>query len=118
MANGLVAEDRTALPVLERDANAPTAQLRTVLAAGEAFLSHSEYAKAAVFYQKALGMPGADRNLLQTRLGIAQIGLGQSDAARETLGKVEGPRALVAQMWAAYAGQKAPVATGGAATGS
>jgi len=118
MANGLVAEDRTALPVLERDANAPTAQLRTVLAAGEAFLSHSEYAKAAAFYQKALGMPGADRNLLQTRLGIAQIGLGQSDAARETLGKVEGPRALVAQLWAAYASQKAPVATGGAATGS
>ncbi len=118
MANGLIAEDRTALPLLERDANAPAAQLRTVLAAGEAFLSHSEYAKAAAFYQKALGMPGADRNLLQTRLGIAQIGLGQSDAARETLGKVEGPRALVAQLWAAYAGQKASAATGGGATGN
>lgn len=117
-ANKFVNEDRSALPVLERDANASGAKLSTVLAAGEAFLSRSEYAKASGFYQKALGMPGADRNLLQTRLGIAQIGLGQSDAARETLGKVEGPRALVAQLWAAYAGQKAAVATGGAATGS
>lgn len=118
MANSLVNEDRTALPVLERDANAASAQLRTVLAAGEAFLSHSEYAKAAAFYQKALGMPGADRNLLQTRLGIAQIGLGQSDVARETLGKVEGPRALVARLWAAYAGQKTAAPMGGGATGS
>ncbi len=116
-ANNFVNEDRTALPVLERDANASAAQLSTVLAAGDSFLSRSEYAKAAAFYQKALGMPGADRNLLQTRLGIAQIGLGQSDAARETLGKVEGPRALVAQLWAAYAGQKVAATTGGAASG-
>lgn len=118
MANGLIAEDRTALPVLERDANAATAQLRTVLAAGEAFLSHGEYAKAAGFYQKALGMPGVDRNLVLTRLGIAQVGLGQGDAARENLGKVEGPRALVAQLWAAYAGQKSSAPAAGApATG-
>jgi len=117
MANGLIAEDRTALPVLERDANAASAQLRTVLAAGEAFLSHAEYAKAAGFYQKALGMPGVDRNLVLTRLGIAQVGLGQGDAARENLGKVEGPRALVAQLWAAYAGQKSSGPTGAPATG-
>lgn len=111
-ASGLIAEDQKALPVLERDANAPTARLRTVIAAGDTFLSYGEYAKAAGFYERSLTMPEVDRNLALTRLGIAQIGAGDIAAARATLAKVEGPRAPIAMLWTAYA-EQAGGATGG-----
>ena len=52
-------------------------------------------------------MPGADRDLVLTRLGIAQIGLKNYDAARETLGKVTGARMPVARLWSAFARQQA-----------
>ena len=109
-ASGLIAEDRAALPSLERDANAPAAKLRTVLAAGDTFLSYGEYAKAAGFYERALSMPEVDRNLALTRLGIAQIGSGNAEAARATLAQVDGPRAPIAMLWSAYASQVATAA--------
>ncbi len=111
-ASGLIAQDRAALPALERDANAPSARLRTIVAAGDTFLSYGEYAKAAGFYERALALPDVDRNLALTRLGIAQIGAGNTAAARETFAKVEGNRAPIAKLWSAYAQQQ-----GGAAGG-
>lgn len=113
LATNLIAQDKTALPVLERDANAPTAQLRTVLAAADTMLAYGEYAKAAAFYEKALGLPNADRNLVLTRLGIAQIGAGNHPAAQQTLAKIEGARIPVARLWTAYSVQQASGATGG-----
>jgi len=112
VATGLIAADRAELPALERDANAAAAQLRTVTAAGDAFLSYGEYAKAAGFYEKSLGMAGVDRNLALTRLGIAQVGQGNTVAARETFAKVEGERAPVAMLWSAYAAQQGGTAAG------
>lgn len=106
-ASSLIAEDRAALPTLERDANAPAAKLRTVLAAGDTFLSHGEYAKAAGFYERALTMGEVDRDLALTRLGIAQIGAGDAEAARATFAKVGGQRAPIAMLWSAYASQTA-----------
>lgn len=113
LANNLIAQDKTALPGLERDANAPTAQLRTVLAAADTLLGYGEYAKAAAFYEKAAGLPGADRNLVLTRLAIAQIGLGSHADAQQTLAKIEGARVPVARLWSAYATRQAAGATGG-----
>lgn len=114
LANNLIAQDKTTLPGLEKDANAPTAQLRTVMAAGDAMLSYGEYAKAAGFFEKALGMAGADRNLVLTRLGIAQVGLGDGAAAQASFAKIEGARVPVARLWTAYAKQMgAAPATGG-----
>lgn len=110
-AEGLIAEDRAALPSLERDANKPGALLRTVLAAGDTTLSYGEYAKAAGFYEKALTMAGVDRDLALTRLGIAQIGAGNAEAARATLAQVQGQRAPIAMLWSAYANQTAGEAT-------
>ncbi|MFO6447358.1 hypothetical protein ACLBKU_09470 [Erythrobacter sp. NE805] len=118
LATNLIAQDKTALPVLERDASAASAQLRTVMAAADALLSYGEYAKAAGFYEKALGLPGADKNLVLTRLGIAQVGTGNTAAARETFAKIEGPRVPVARLWSAYAAQQAAGAGTSAATGS
>lgn len=118
LAAGLVAQDRAALPTLERDANASTAKLRTIIAAGDTFLSYGEYAKAAGFYEKSLALPDVDRDLALTRLGIAQIGAGNSAAAVATLAKVQGSRAPVAMLWSTYAQQQAKAAAGGGATGA
>ncbi|MFN4019194.1 MAG: hypothetical protein ACK4IC_01605 [Erythrobacter sp.] len=106
-ANGRIKTDMAELPVLERDANAAAAGVRTVFAAGDAFLSYGEYAKAAGFYQKSLGMAGVDRNAALTRLGIAQIRMGDYAAAQASLRQVDGMRAPIARLWSAYAAQQA-----------
>lgn len=113
VATSRIAADKAELPVLERDASAASAQGRTVVAAGDVFLSYGEYGKAATYYEKALGIAGVDRNLALTRLGIAQIGKGDTAAARESLGQVEGTRLPVARLWGAYAAQQAGAASGG-----
>lgn len=118
-ANGLIAADKAALPTLERDANAATAKLRTVMAAGDTFLSYGEYAKAAGFYEKSLTLADVDRDTSLTRLGIAQIGAGNFEAAQATFAQVSGLRVPIARLWTAYAEQQAKPATAtGAATGS
>lgn len=104
-ANGRIREDRADLPALERDANAAGASLRTVTAAGSAFVSYGEYGKAAGFYQRALDMAGVDRNEALTRLGISQVGMGDYAAARATLDQVTGNRMSIAKLWIAYANQ-------------
>lgn len=110
-ANGRIKTDMAELPALERDANAAAAGVRTVFAAGDAFLSYGEYAKAAGFYQKSLGMAGVERNTALTRLGIAQIRMGDYAAAQATLTQVDGARAPIARLWSAYAAQQAAAAT-------
>lgn len=116
-ANGRIASDRADLPALERDAAAPGAQLRTVMAAANAFYSYGDYSKAARFYEKALSMPGVDTAEALNRLGMAQIQLGDYAAAQETLAKVQGPRAPIAKIWAAFAAQKAGPANDGPSLG-
>ena len=106
IASGRIAADRAELPALERDANAGAATYRTVVAAGDAFLSYGEFAKAATYYEKSLSLAGVDRNLALNRLGIAQIAAGNAVAARATLAQVEGVRAPIAKLWGAYAAQK------------
>jgi hypothetical protein len=106
-ANGRIKADQAELPALERDANAAAAGVRTVFAAGDAFLSYGQYGKAAGFYEKSLGMAGVDRNTALTRLGIAQVGVGDYAAAQATLAKVDGTRAPLARLWMAYAMQSA-----------
>ena len=113
-ATGRIESDRADLPALERDAMAADAGLRTVVAAGGAFLSYGEYAKAETFYERALGMAGVDTNEALTRLGIAQIGLGKFDDARATFGRVSGNRLPIAKLWIAYANEveaSAPTST-------
>ncbi|MCU0949209.1 MAG: hypothetical protein MUF47_13335 [Porphyrobacter sp.] len=106
IASGRIAADRADLPALDRDAKAASATYRTVVAAGDAFLSYGDAAKAAGFYEKALTLGGADRNLVLTRLGIAQIAAGDAAAAQANLAQVEGTRAPIAKLWGAHAAQK------------
>ena len=81
--------------------------MRTVVAAGDAFLSYNEYTKAEVFYTKASTMPGADKNEILTRLGISQLEQGKFDAAMESFAQVGGNRLPIARLWTAYTTQKA-----------
>lgn len=106
VANNRVAGDRSELPSLEADASAQGAGLRTVVAAGDAFYSYGEYTKAAGFYEKSLTMPGVDAGRILTRLGMSQVQLGQFDAAKATLAKVEGARMPIARLWSTYAEQQ------------
>lgn len=104
-ANTRIASDKADLPALERDARSGTS-LATVVAAGDAFLSYGDMAKAEEFYAKALTLPGVDAPRILTRLGIAQTDLGKYDEAIATFGKVEGNRKQIAELWATYAAQK------------
>lgn len=106
-ASGRIRADRAELPALERDARAGSAGIRTVLAAGDAFLSYGENAKAEEFYSKAIAMPGVNAAQTLTRLGIAQVGLGKHAEAKASFAKVQGSRAAIAMLWSTYADQMA-----------
>lgn len=106
-ATSRLAADKTELPALQRDAGAASAKLVTVMAAADTLLSYGKGADAATLYEKALGMPGANKELVLTRLGIAQIDQGKFADAQATLAKVTGPRQPIAALWALYAAQKA-----------
>ncbi|MBC2650773.1 tetratricopeptide repeat protein [Novosphingobium aerophilum] len=107
IAQARLAADKASLPPLEKDALLPTASTATVMAAGDAFLSYDQWAKAEGFYQTALGKPGVDADRALTRLGIAQFEQGKFADAQATFGKVNGVRKPIAQLWAIFAGQKA-----------
>ena len=95
------------LGALESDATASGASASLAVAAGDAYLNFDNGAKAAELYELALTRPDVDRGLALTRLGIAQVKAGNYAAAQETLDKVQGQRASIAKLWAAYARQQA-----------
>lgn len=106
-ASGRIAADKASLAGYEADARKGGATLATVTGAADALLSYGEAAKAADLYAIALGKPGVDAALANTRLGIAQVDLGKYAEAQATLAKVTGPRQPIAQLWSTYAAQKA-----------
>ena len=106
-AAGRIAADRASLAGLERDGGAPAATVATIMAAGDAFLSYGEAAKAERFYTAALAKPGVDTPRVQTRLGIAQYDLGKYADAQATFAKVTGPRTAIARLWGIQAAAKA-----------
>ena len=98
---------RADLAGLERDAKASGASASLAMAAGNSFLNFEDGAKAAELYELALTRPDVDRNAALTRLGIAQVHTGDYAAAKATFDKVEGNRASIASLWAAYAARQA-----------
>lgn len=109
IAEGRIAADRADLPALERDARAASSTAVTASAAGDAFLSYGQVAKAEEMYRIALGKPGVDTQRVLTRLGIAQADQGKIDEAVVTFAKIEGPRKAIADLWTLYARQNASV---------
>lgn len=107
VATGRIAADKADLPGLERDARAAGASGLTLSAAGDAFLSYGEAAKAEEFYQMALTKPGIEKDRVLTRLGIAQFDQGRYAEAAATFDQVSGSRKEIARLWSIYAAQKA-----------
>lgn len=70
--------------------------------AGDVFLSNDDFAQSAQMYQLALDKGVKDRELILSRLGMAQAIAGQAAEAQATLKQVTGPRAVVARLWMAY----------------
>lgn len=98
--------DAASLPSQEADASKSGASVKTLTGAGDVFLSYDEPEKAEGFYQRALGMPGVDGDLVALRLGIVQVRLGKFAEAEANFAKVAGTRKPVAQLWSAYAASK------------
>lgn len=105
-AKARVAQDRADVKALEQAAKASSAPMRTVMAAADTLLSHGEAARAEALYTRVIDMPGVDKPTAMLRLGIAQFDQGKFAQAKETFGKVDGRRASMARLWAAYADQK------------
>ena len=114
IAKARLSADQADLPALEQDARKPSSTAVTATAAGDAFLSYGNAAKAEEMYTIALGKAGADTQRIMTRLGIAQVDQGKTEEAKATFAKVTGKRGPIASLWAAYADQKA-APTGAAA---
>jgi hypothetical protein len=110
MSAGRVTADLASLPGLEKDARANSATVATIMAAGDAFLSYQQPAKAEEFYNLALAKPGVDTARVLTRLGIAQVQQGKNEEAKATFAKVEGARQAIARLWSLYSQQAKPSA--------
>lgn len=106
-ASGRIAADKASLPALERDARAANATAATATAAGDAYLSYDEAAKAEAMYALALAKPGVDTTRVQLRMGIAQADQGKWADAQASFAKVTDARAPIAQLWSSYAKVKA-----------
>jgi hypothetical protein len=112
ISSARIKADQADLPALERDARGASATAAVLTAAGDAFLSYNQSAKAEEFYKLALAKPGADVPRVLTRLGIAQLDQGKSAEAQANFAKVQGARQAIAQLWSIYAKQAAaPAAT-------
>jgi len=107
-ARARLAADKASLPGLAKEA-AAAPNGKVAQAAGDAFLSYGDGAKADELYTLALskGVADADKDRLLNRLGIAQIDEGKYADAVATLAKVGGVRTPIAKIWTIYANQKA-----------
>lgn len=115
VATTRMAADKAELPALIADANKPGAKLVTVMAAADTTLSYGRNAEAEKLYAKALTLPGANADMVLTRMGIAQLDQGKTAEARATFAKVKGNRQSIAELWSLHAAQKAGPATATAA---
>lgn len=104
-AKGNIADDRDGLPSAEKSARSSDTG-RTALATADAYLAYGEAEKAVELYQLALDKGQIENDRALTRLGIANVDLGNYDAARDAFSKVQGPRKPLADLWMLWVDQK------------
>lgn len=101
LTNARLSGDRASLAGEEAKAlAAPNATL--ALKVADAWFGYGEYAKAIALYRAALGKPGADPNLVNTRLGMALHRAGNRAEAEAAFRAVTGTRADLAGFWLAH----------------
>ncbi|MXO68180.1 hypothetical protein GRI72_04990 [Altererythrobacter marinus] len=91
---------------LAQDARGSGATALDAAAAGDMYLNFGDTAEAIEMYELALTRPGVDRGRVLIRLGIAQADQGQYAEAKANFDKVEGERAMIADLWSIYAEQQ------------
>lgn len=97
--------DRAEMASILRSANAAT-DPKSIITGADVALSYGDYATAETLYSKAKDMPGADKGLALTRLGIAQMKQGKIAEAKANFDAVTGKRLQIARLWSTYADQK------------
>lgn len=97
-ANARIDADRAGLPAMRTRALA-AATGREARIAGDTFYGYGQYAQAAELYRAALQKGGQDANLVNSRLGAALAGAGQTAEAQAAFRAVTGPRQQLAQFW-------------------
>jgi tetratricopeptide (TPR) repeat protein len=104
--NGRIAQDRAGLAgQITQARSGATANLARSVA--DALYGYGRYAEAADLYRAALTKTGADRNLLNLRLGAALAMAGQRAEAEAALRSVNGPSTDLARLWLAWLGRRA-----------
>lgn len=92
--------DRNEVATIIADGN--TGDVRDTIASANVLYGLGNYSDAATLFERAAGQ-SADPSLALTRLGMAQLKMGEVAAAQETFARVTGPRATLAQFWSIYA---------------
>lgn len=92
IAAGKVAADKASLS--KNAANA-----RAALGMADAYASYGDYSSAIMMYRKTLTLPGADANMVNTRLGAALFQSGDKEEAKKVFASITGPRAVLAGYW-------------------
>lgn len=97
------AGDRASLAAAAKTAlAAPTAKQATSIA--DAYYGYGDYAKSIELYRAALGKTGADKDLINLRLGMALARSGDKAGAKAALSAVAGNQTVPARFWLAYVG--------------
>ncbi|MEO1045062.1 MAG: hypothetical protein AAFX04_06460 [Pseudomonadota bacterium] len=105
MAQERVADDRSSLDSSAAEAKTSSNPV-VAIGTADAYLGYGEYAKAAELYTMALGKPGADADLVNTRLGIANAMQGNYAAAKDSFAKVNDVRKPLADFWMIWIDQQ------------
>ena len=106
LVSGKVPADKASLPATEKSALAASAA-RPALVTGDAYLGYGDYAKAAALYRAALTKSGADKDLINLRLGIALARSGDKAGATAAFNAAGGTRAPIAKLWLTWLGTQA-----------
>lgn len=102
-----ISEDRTSLAASEARARTnPGARLATRIA--HSYYTYDNFAKAEELLLVAQAKPDADADLINLRLGQARFRQGNTQGALEALAQVQGVRAELAKLWAAYIQAQTP----------
>ena len=115
MARTNAAADLRDMPGLEKEARAAKTGDMAAGTVGEGWMSYGNYAKAVEFYK--LGLEKGVKNPAEANLryGMALVGAGRAAEAAPVFASVTGNLKPLADLWAAYAAQKANAGAAGAA---
>ena len=97
-ASGRIAADKASLPSQVGSAKS-AASGKVAQSLADAFLNYGDAAQAEDLYKAALSKAGSDRDVVLTRLGIAQYDQGKYAEAAQNFSQVSGVRKPVADLW-------------------